>query len=456
MALSGDIHGSSREGAWRARLTLSPHKRTPTRNQQRRAGRVGVLNLVALAAGQLLLLVASARAETRECLMCHSAPTISRTSAGSAQESVHVDESVLAASVHAKQQCTDCHTDIETVPHEPTEQQVRCDRCHDIVGQMGEAGAFGSGETQPPLAHAVTAPACTDCHGTHDIRPASDPESPTYRMNIPALCATCHAEPRFRAAYGPASGRGVKQYRASVHGQGLATDGLVVAAVCTDCHGTHDIRKVTDPRSPAARAHIPNTCAKCHVGIYKAYVRSVHGMASATGIADAPVCTDCHGEHAIRRPTDPESSVYPTHVAQTCGSCHEDETLQARYGLPGNRMATYLGSYHGVASKYGDAKVANCGTCHGAHDVLPSSDPRSAVNPQNIPRTCGRCHPGAGQNFALGTVHLQPSRKRDVGVFAVRVFYTIFIAALGGAFLVHIALDLIAWRRRAGRKRRGG
>ena len=389
--------------------------------------------------------------------MCHSAPGISRTAPDGRQISVYVDGKALESSVHAEQQCTDCHTDFGQAPHEPAHEPVRCQRCHDVTDQMGDVEARAPTEGGPALAHELVAPGCADCHGAHDIRPATDPESRTHRMNIPALCAECHGEPRFTQAYGAAGEGRVESYRASVHGRALTAEGLVVTAVCTDCHGVHDIRKVTDAASPAAREHIPGTCAKCHPGVYEAYARSIHGRDSAAGNPDAPVCTDCHGEHAIMGPDDPDSPVHPSHVAQTCSGCHEDEALQSKYGLPSHRMATYLGSYHGIASRYGDSRVANCGTCHGVHEVLPSSDPRSAVYPDNIPKTCGKCHPGAGENFALGRVHLEPSKKQDVGVFAVRVFYTIFIAVLGAAFVLHIVLDLGARaRRRSGRTERGG
>jgi predicted CXXCH cytochrome family protein len=33
-----------------------------------------------------------------------------------------------------------------------------------------------------------------------------------------------------------------------------------------------------------------------------------------------------------------------------------------------------------------------CSDCHGAHEILPPSDPASTVYALNIPRTCGSCH----------------------------------------------------------------
>jgi hypothetical protein len=124
--------------------------------------------------------------------------------------------------------------------------------------------------------------------------------------------------------------------------------------------------------------------------------------------------------------------------------------IERKYGLPANRLSTYIESYHGVANKYGDITVANCATCHGAHDIRPASDPKSSISKKNMPKTCGVCHPGASKNFAEGSVHVLPSSKKDKGVYWVRLFYTAFIVVLIGSFCAYIALDLIArWRRRS-------
>jgi len=115
-----------------------------------------------------------------------------------------------------------------------------------------------------------------------------------------------------------------------------------------------------------------------------------------------------------------------------------------------------MDSFHGVAVEYGMTKAANCASCHGFHDVLPSSDPASPVNKANLPKTCGKCHPNAGPNFAKGIVHVEATPQKAMGVFAVRLFYTIFIAVLVLLFVLHVGMDLLGRRRRRGKSEEGG
>jgi len=54
-----------------------------------------------------------------------------------------------------------------------------------------------------------------------------------------------------------------------------------------------------------------------------------------------------------------------------------------------------------AASPGGQLFQANCASCHGVHNILPSSDPRSSVNAANLAKTCGVCHAGAGSRFTI-------------------------------------------------------
>ncbi|MHB0913712.1 MAG: cytochrome c3 family protein [Armatimonadota bacterium] len=248
----------------------------------------------------------------------------------------------------------------------------------------------------------------------------------------------------------------ISGYTNSVHAKIIRKDRLVAAAVCTDCHGVHDIQAAAVPTSSANKAHVPATCGKCHAKIRSVYEKSVHGSALARGVKEAPVCTDCHGEHGIRPISAAASSVSSAHVVATCSKCHENALIQRKYGLPAHRLATYMASYHGIANKYGQTTVANCATCHGDHNILPSSNPQSPVNKANLPKTCGGCHPGASANFAVGTIHVFPTKDGDVIVYWVRLAYRVFVAGLIGSFCMYIALDLLArWRGRIPWHRRG-
>ena len=97
-------------------------------------------------------------------------------------------------------------------------------------------------------------------------------------------------------------------YLQSVHGKAVAA-GSEKAAVCTDCHGSHEILAATDEHSPIFRFNVPATCAKCHESVKQEFMQSIHGQAIARGNGQAPVCTDCHGIHSIKAHLDPNSSV---------------------------------------------------------------------------------------------------------------------------------------------------
>ncbi len=392
--------------------------------------------------------IPSALAKNRQCLMCHSAPQMKRSS-------LHIEIERFAGSAHGKLRCIDCHRDLSgrPLPH-PTAATVDCAGCHRADNPYGAPDVKSrimyedSAHGQAVARGDKDAPRCFTCHGDHYILPPGNEASSVSRANIPATCGRCHSDPGIVRRHNIEKGEVLKFYRQSVHGQALAAKGLSVTAVCTDCHGVHDIKIGSDPKSSVSRPHIPATCGKCHGGIYKEYQAGIHGQAFARGAKEAPVCTDCHGEHTIRAPAEATSSVNPIHIAKTCSHCHENVKIERKFGLPAHRLSTYMDSYHGVANKYGDITVANCATCHGAHEILPSSDPHSPINKRNLPKTCGRCHPGAGKNFAKGSVHLLPSPKKDQGVYWVRRFYQVFIFGLVAAFVGYIFLDLLSRRRK--------
>jgi thiosulfate reductase cytochrome b subunit len=117
--------------------------------------------------------------------------------------------------------------------------------------------------------------------------------------------------------------------------------------------------------------------------------------------------------------------------------------LNARYSLPADRVRSYQESYHGLAARAGSLRAANCASCHGVHNILPSSDPRSMVAPGNLGATCGQCHPGAGTRFAIGPVHTLPDASSSRAVYWIRWFYLILIPATVGFMVLHNLLDFI-------------
>ncbi|MDO8585570.1 MAG: cytochrome c3 family protein [Armatimonadota bacterium] len=286
--------------------------------------------------------------------------------------------------------------------------------------------------------HAVRT--CTDCHT--DIKQIPHGKT-AERVN----CGRCHYVEDIAGTRMP---RKPAEYRESVHKAALAT-GNTKAPTCQNCHGSHDIFYPRDKRSSVYHANVPGTCGKCHIDIYSDYRESVHGEALARGNRDVPVCTDCHGEHSIKAVRNPLSSVYATKVPETCSKCHASQRIEDKYKLARERYETYRESYHGVANRFGTKTVANCASCHEAHAIRRSDDPKSSVNKRNLPHTCGKCHRGANENFARGKIHVIISKKEQSLLYYVSNGFK-WLTIMTMIMLVgHIALDLMAkYRRRRG------
>ncbi len=380
-----------------------------------------------------------------DCLACHGDSTMTKDVNGK-QVSLYVSPESFKASIHGGMfTCVDCHSDVKTSPHETTPARISCATCHAdqqaAYDRSYHAKAIQAGDRQ--------AATCVSCHGSpHDLLPAADPKSRVNHANIPATCGTCHGQKFVMEASGH-SAQPFASYEQSVHGKAVAA-GSDKAAVCTDCHGSHEILAASDSKSPIFKFNVPVTCAKCHQSVEKEFMQSIHGQAIARGNGQAPVCTDCHGIHSITAHLDPNSSVAAQNLARvTCARCHEGVRLSQEFGVEGRRSTTYLASYHGLASKLGSQVVANCASCHGVHNILPSSDPRSTIHHANLVNTCGQCHPGVTEKFALSKVHVDAPLSADIGSVAVRwirKFYLGMIFAVIGAMLVH---NLVIWRRKA-------
>ena len=145
-------------------------------------------------------------------------------------------------------------------------------------------------------------------------------------------------------------------YQQSVHGKAVAA-GSEKAAVCTDCHGEHDILRAGDPKSPINKFNVPTTCAKCHANVKAEYMQSIHGTAVARGNWQAPVCTDCHGIHTIKAPKDANSSVAAANVQEHLRFVPRGRAPVERVRRAGrSSYSSYLASYHGMASKVGSQR----------------------------------------------------------------------------------------------------
>ncbi len=374
-----------------------------------------------------------------DCLACHSDNTLTKDHNGK-PVSLFVDENKFKHSIHGSLfSCVDCHKDVKSSPHETTPLKVKCVECHSDANE-----AYQHSLHAKPTSTGAPAANCQDCHGgAHEVMGASDPKSPINRANIPATCGRCHGQ-KFLMESNGQSTQPFINYQESVHGK-ASENGDKSAAVCTDCHNSHAILPANDPASPIYKFNVPNTCGKCHNGVEKTYLKSIHGKAVTAGNEHAPTCTDCHGIHSIKSHVDPNSSVSEQNLAQTtCARCHESVRLTKEFGVAGNRVSTYLDSYHGLASEGGSVVVANCASCHGVHNILPSSDPDSTINHANLDKTCGQCHKGVTQRFTLNKVHVGRETKNDAGAIATRwvrfIYIPLIILVIGGMLLHNILL----------------
>src|SRR5271165_6922934 len=194
----------------------------------------------------------------------------------------------------------------------------------------------------------------------------------------------------------------------------LVCSGLMALAQaknsCLDCHSN-----LPEPLGVSAETYGQNIhaqkglpCAACHGGDaeqmkkynpslrvdqFQQYKTSVHGIKWAKGDGKVAVCTDCHGVHDLRAPSDPRSKVHPTNIATTCSRCHADAEYMKPYGIKTDQFANYEQSVHHDAMVVrGDLSAPTCTTCHGNHGATP---PGVA----NVTAVCSNCHVFQAQLF---------------------------------------------------------
>lgn len=460
----------------------------------------------------VLLTPVALLAQTRaDCLACHSDQSLATERKGK-EVSLYVNEEILNNSPHKKLPCVACHTgfDPNNVPHKEEIEPVNCLTCHlsaprkhafhpQILKASGRDG-------KPDVS-------CKHCHGTHDVVSPRVPGSKFHTSKLIESCGTCHADvkqtfatsahakalaenaagapncltchtngmptthaggdtakvkiaqekkclschlddPDVRSRTAPSAGF-IAAYEKSIHGQALLK-GSGKAANCIDCHGAHEMKRSLDPAATVNKMHIPETCGQCHGEIAQEFNESVHGQALVRGVKDAPACTNCHGEHNILSHDDPRSPVAPLNVSgKVCSPCHSSLTLSQKYGISADRYKTFSDSYHGLAIQAGSVEVANCASCHGVHTIKPSSDPTSTIHKANLATTCGKCHPGANERFAQGSVHVVIAKEEEPILYWIATLYVILIVTIVGGMLVHNALDCFRKTRRRLQIRQG-
>lgn len=383
--------------------------------------------------------------EPIDCQTCHGDKELVVTASAGVERSLFVDAEKMASSIHTGFDCVTCHADVKAIPHAEQLAPAACQTCHDLAATELTESVHGK-------ASDGDAPTCGNCHGSHEIRATADSLSLVHPRRLAFTCGHCHANPALVEKHKIPIKDPLKAYTHSIHGR-LALAGVDSAATCSSCHASHKILAANNAESKAYHFNVPQTCGQCHQQIADEFVQSVHGMAVTRGSTDAPVCTDCHSEHAIESPSVATAPTSPQNVAtETCARCHASTRLTEKYGMRGERVSTFADSYHGLALRSGRLSVANCGSCHGVHNILPSSDSRSMIHPANLANTCGQCHPNAGENFSASPVHLTQEEREGKAVAIIRGIYLGLIVLIIGGMVIHNGLDFIRKSKHALRR----
>ena len=225
---------------------------------------------------------------------------------------------------------------------------------------------------------------------------------PLFAQQPAESCSTCHL-----AMGDSALGTPAKNYPQDIH----AAKGFG----CVSCHGGD----ATAPGMEAmdrskgylgkpSPAQVIEVCGHCHsdarfmrqynpslrVDQVTEYYTSVHGR-RLVELKDQKVatCASCHKPHSIRPPSDSRSSVYPLHVADTCGACHANAEYMAPYKIPTDQVAKYKKSVHyQLMTVKGDLSAPTCNDCHGNHGAAPPGV-------SSVGNVCGQCHPVNAELF---------------------------------------------------------
>ena len=330
-----------------------------------------------------------------ECYICHE--TMGDKPSKAFKGDVHYQNGVTCASCHGGDASKDDMDEAMNkkigfggVPFGDRVSEI-CSSCHSDSVKMGGYGSklpTHQLEMLQASAHGKLAISgkqrlvqCTTCHNAHGIASVKSPASPVHPLRIIQTCGTCHSNATFMRLYNPSLPVDqIDKYKTSVHGMKNAK-GDTKTAVCSSCHGSHDIQPASSFKSHVNAANLPETCGKCHsdAEYMKAYgiptdqvekfKSSVHGKALLVKRdLSAPACNDCHGNHGAV-PPGVES------ISKVCGQCH---ALNAEL---------FSSSPHKKA--FDENNFPECETCHGKHDIGPATVSMVGVDSVAV---CHQCH----------------------------------------------------------------
>lgn len=340
-----------------------------------------------------------------DCLGCHTDNELTMERNGK-KVSLFVDEQKFQNSVHGKQNCVGCHKgfDAENLPHKEGKDiaKVNCESCHQ--GKSGNNDfhrrIFGD-KTNKNL------PNCLSCHTYHY---GVSPEKSVNKAKD--FCGKCHTNMPFIGKYHTGNQTGSNTC-ISCHKETETIHKTLLNSVhknldCVDCHSF--VGKNFSKHLTTMTVQQKADCNKCHSEIYDIYKESIHGISLTEGIDEAAYCRDCHGSHEILRKTDPKSPVYADNLYKTCGKCHDKKEFVEKFSMTSKSPAkNYSLSIHGKLMTDGNRK-ATCVTCHTAHNIKNRVQQGSTISSFNLPNTCLQCHEKETKEY-MESIHWIKAKK---------------------------------------------
>jgi len=313
-------------------------------------------------------------------------------------------DNVIQKSVHNNViGCQDCHLDIKDESHTEKKnyQKVKCETCHEEYANLVKSDIHHrlKGKVKNP-------PDCKFCHGTHEIK--SPPKE--NKLKVEEICSKCHTSIVLANPYHAKAVEGNKCI--SCHkqiGYKKLSQSVHKNLECADCHNYISNNLGNHPQNVGATQKAD--CYLCHSAIAKEHRESIHGISLSEGVDEAAMCWNCHGSHEIKKVNDPASSVYPKNLAGTCGVCHDNPKLVEKFSFGvKNPGLLYSQSVHGILVAKGRLDGATCSTCHGIHDIKNRVQPGSTISSFTVPETCGKCHKQIAEDYEK-SVHWIRAKK---------------------------------------------
>lgn len=254
-----------------------------------------------------------------DCLLCHKYRGLSRVDDEGNFRLYYINTELFESGPHRRNDCRDCHNDIDRIPHKPAKKIDCTQQCHII--EPSDNILFSHKPIAKTLAKSV--------HGKLDADGNPKPHQEDY-----PTCKDCHDQPLYRP---------ISVYK------GIAKHGVSQRSIsrCKSCHKSgnfsEDFYEHVTSRLHKTRfaLEIVEVCAKCHQDpefrkrhklddAVTTYKQTFHGKLLAMGSERTADCLDCHvveGEnnHLIESMSVTTSATHIDNLGRTCrgSDCHK-------------------------------------------------------------------------------------------------------------------------------------